>query len=86
MFGMGLIFAFVVASQIHTGADLLAACQQSDTSACETLLATVDDCMTLRAPGETPRQIIIAFLKAHPEYTRKPADQAIFAALGSGCE
>src|SRR5437868_6062407 len=31
---MGLIFAFAVAAQIHTGADLVAACKQDDTTAC----------------------------------------------------
>lgn len=38
MFGMGIIFAFVVAAQIHTGSDLLAACQQRDTTACDAFI------------------------------------------------
>lgn len=85
-----VIFAAVMTlAQIHTGKDLLDACTATDTAVCDTKLKNDQDfadCMLLLKPGETPRQVVVNFLRKNPEYLTKPAGDAISAALGFGCE
>jgi hypothetical protein len=82
---MSLLLAAALAAQIHTGADLLAVCE-TQAKACEAFIEPAAECMLLVSEGETPRDVLVRFLKDRSAYQFLPAHVAVEHALGAGCE
>lgn len=86
--GMELIFACTVASQIHTGADLLAACRQVETTACDAFILSVVESDQSYGPGCIPpgatptdkrsrRESVAAFIEKNPRALKASATRAV---------